>query len=1301
MSVFSVSNGSAGGGVPFSQKGHLDSKRNNRRGTDSSSQLNGQGRRPKKLAHTHNNPSNGHYVEADNAYGAPQKVLPKRNQTPLQQYTAQELQATGPVVSNPQALGFKPPSNLRPARPVPRYLLHQPRLLHSALVKQVPFDLENQRIMAAMERSGGGRDYQTLYEEFQRMRDAERKEMERLGLVDAENVSKDLNDAIVFEGSCFEMCPIFERVRRALENNVKQWERDPATGVISPDRAIKAFSRPAAGQPPPLPLEVRPPQVLVKTLDYLIDNILPHLPEAHSFVWDRTRSIRQDFTYQNFYGPEAIDCNEKIVRIHLLSLHIMAGAGVEYSQQQELEQFNKALQTLLEIYKDVRNHGGSSPNEAEFRAYYLLSHLRDPEQEREIQRLPAAVLNNRFVQLALMFRNIVQQSNIVERGYSNRVGSLSMFGEFFRIIAASAHSSNVPLLMLCLLETHFNEIRFYALKSMSRSYHTKSKPYPADRLQRFLGFDTQDQLLLFARYYEVDIITDAATGRVVVDLFNKDKIQSVYKLNSIFDKPKLSPAFDQSIEQRFQADGGMQRLRTIIDCGYSNADLVIKRDAPPAAPMPNGKNGGNGVLILGGNAATLSSSAPSVAKHSPIVTANTPFGSALGSDGANIARTFGMPQQLSQPQETVPQPPQPQLPVPPGTSNVSAPIIQSGAPSKQPFTFGTPKEQQLPTPLPTKPNVATTPLYAPPEPKQHSIPAQVTEAPASGHPAQDIQTTSTSPIVSHRKRLVDSPQFDTACSQIYQELLSKVISEELYKVLPKMVQQQRASMQRSELINSVAQMAYSQMLSKAMREKLMEVQAVHRYDTHVKRKGIKAIIKKAVACKTRQQLKAGKLRELELVLFRHLHKHKRHASFDSNLSMASAKRIKYEPTLDESYIDESQKSVLSLWEPFSLEAFAKKLSSKIRLRLESQNLQLKVLLVVEDWSSSYSKWLNSKLRLVANLESVSLERLVQTDKLNLTITSLPLKYSISQYFAKTPFVIFECGQTQKNAKQTLMQKLHKDEVNLAKLVALFAKYSLYKVQLILLYWDISESGLSTSDIRSTLNLATLASLNADCIQSLTLCDMTASDADINQNLKDVFDYFSKGFKGELTTRGERKVLKLRQSSKVPACQETPKELDLTSPQLRPLAEAREKDQVAEALAMRKYDYLARHVTNTSINDTANQSSFVTARNTSLHPTSLWAPSHKATHDYFPNTILNRSTFNNTTVNNDKSYNESILAGFGGGFGGGFVGESTPFSTPGKRAGSIRKPGSANLPKGLDELRALTQGIKRKFSRAGK
>ena len=58
---------------------------------------------------------------------------------------------------------------------------------------------------------------------------------------------------------------------------------------------------------------------------------------------------------------------------------------------------------------------GKSLNEAEFRAYYHLSHVRDPDLERQIQKLPDEVYNDKLVQLALRFRKITTQNNVVER----------------------------------------------------------------------------------------------------------------------------------------------------------------------------------------------------------------------------------------------------------------------------------------------------------------------------------------------------------------------------------------------------------------------------------------------------------------------------------------------------------------------------------------------------------------------------------------------------------------------------------------------------------------------------------------------------------------------------------------------------------------------------------------------------------------------------------------------------------------------------------------------------------------------
>lgn len=44
--------------------------------------------------------------------------------------------------------------------------------------------------------------------------------------------------------------------------------QDPRTGRIDKSRAVKAFHRPAAGNEQPLPSDVRPPAVLVVSLNF-------------------------------------------------------------------------------------------------------------------------------------------------------------------------------------------------------------------------------------------------------------------------------------------------------------------------------------------------------------------------------------------------------------------------------------------------------------------------------------------------------------------------------------------------------------------------------------------------------------------------------------------------------------------------------------------------------------------------------------------------------------------------------------------------------------------------------------------------------------------------------------------------------------------------------------------------------------------------------------------------------------------------------------------------------------------------
>lgn len=442
------------------------------------------------------------------------------------------------VSSAPMPLGIA----MQRLRDVPPYVQHKSSSSKHLHFNPDPWDVSNQQAMIETESQFQGMDMQGLYEKFQQMRERERREMEKRGLVDKQEAKKKLEDAIKFVGSCTGMCPIFERVRRTFENNVKSFEKDPQTGKVTTQYAIKAFSRPAAGQPPPLPSDVRPPHVLKSTLSYLVSSILPELPRSHSFLWDRTRSIRQDFTYQNYSGVEAIECNEIIARIHIVCLHVMAGSDVEWSQQQELEQLHKTLRTLTEIYDDSRQRDiQDSPNEAEIRSYQLLAHLNDNEIESRIQKLPHTIFSHSLVQQALEIRRIYQSSD---------------FALFFRTIT----QPSTPVLFLCLLEPVFNRVRLDALRAMSRSFHSRGKPYQLDRLTTMLGFDSSSQATSFCKYY----------GFVITE--NQEIDFNSFSENEIAQKLPLNQAHQQYISDR---------LSHISQLVCQNVESSLKADALP------------------------------------------------------------------------------------------------------------------------------------------------------------------------------------------------------------------------------------------------------------------------------------------------------------------------------------------------------------------------------------------------------------------------------------------------------------------------------------------------------------------------------------------------------------------------------------------------------------------------------------------------------------------------------------------------------------------------------------------------
>jgi hypothetical protein len=81
---------------------------------------------------------------------------------------------------------------------------------------------------------------------------------------------------------------------------------------------IKEFRRPAPGVIASRPCDLRPASVLLKTIDYLFNNIVPRseVPwcRVYDFVFDRLRAVQQDMVIQRIGGHDAVHILERNVR---------------------------------------------------------------------------------------------------------------------------------------------------------------------------------------------------------------------------------------------------------------------------------------------------------------------------------------------------------------------------------------------------------------------------------------------------------------------------------------------------------------------------------------------------------------------------------------------------------------------------------------------------------------------------------------------------------------------------------------------------------------------------------------------------------------------------------------------------------------------------------------------------------------------------------------------------------------------------------------------------------------------------
>ncbi|KAL4792348.1 SAC3/GANP/Nin1/mts3/eIF-3 p25 family-domain-containing protein [Aspergillus venezuelensis] len=372
-------------------------------------------------------------------------------------------------------------------------------------------------------------NYNDRYEQLKIDRARQREQAIKAGQMADPNQPMSLNKAITPVGTCTSMCPEFERVERIVQKMVDKSEKylHPATNTLQNMEAkmLKRFRRSAAGYDEQLPSDIRTPATLLQAVNYLTRHVIggpEPLGIIHKFVWDRTRSIRNDFSVQQVTLEEdvkvAVTCLERIARFHIVSLHLLSSPanGEPFDRHQEREQLNNTMLSLMYYYDDNRGRI-MFPNEDEFRAYYIIFSIHDqrPDLEARVQKWPTELRNAPRVRVALeLFAaagNTWEYQGTLDAKRPNAIAQ-GFYARFFSLI----NSPGVSYLMACVAEIYFNHMRQTAIRSIWKGYcrypasqQHKNEEWTINELTNVLCFDDDEQTIKFCEEQDLEFAENA------------------------------------------------------------------------------------------------------------------------------------------------------------------------------------------------------------------------------------------------------------------------------------------------------------------------------------------------------------------------------------------------------------------------------------------------------------------------------------------------------------------------------------------------------------------------------------------------------------------------------------------------------------------------------------------------------------------------------------------------------------------------------------------------------------------------
>ncbi|KAJ7307136.1 hypothetical protein JRQ81_009119 [Phrynocephalus forsythii] len=320
------------------------------------------------------------------------------------------------------------------------------------------------------------------------------------GAVGAEAEAEALPGVVGVVGTCPGMCPSNEFALRQRLRRLHRLELGPSPERLpDPERAVKEYSRPAAGKPPPRPDELRPPAVLLATAAHLLQLAgqdgeedddddeeddggqegVPTVSAADrgAFVADRLRALRLDLTLQRLSGPPAAAVLEHAVAALLHAGHrLSAEPPSRFDAQLHRAQLQETLGALRRAYR--HGEGARLPRQPGFQALFLLYNLGSAEALWQILQLPKEIRNAPELRTAMAIHSAFLERN---------------FARFFRLAGA------LPYLPSCALHPHLGSARRLALMIFSHGFSARNCRYPLPHLAQLLATDDLEEMAELCR----------------------------------------------------------------------------------------------------------------------------------------------------------------------------------------------------------------------------------------------------------------------------------------------------------------------------------------------------------------------------------------------------------------------------------------------------------------------------------------------------------------------------------------------------------------------------------------------------------------------------------------------------------------------------------------------------------------------------------------------------------------------------------------------------------------------------------